>query len=299
VQFGDLEALQAAVETGSLSAAARRLRSSQPGMSRRLQRLEADLGVQLLVRTPGGVEPTAAGARIARRAEEVLAAVAALRAEAQQTDVPLTGVVCLVSSTTPGDHLVPSLVAGFTHDHPGVRVDVRTADSAAVLDAVLDREADIGFTGRRVPHARLGYLPVAADEVVLVVPSDHRLAAAGAVPLPALEGARLVWRERGSGTQQAFLDAVEAAGRTLPPGTSGVTVGSGSAVVAAVRAGSGVGVASLRAVEAAPGVVPVRILGIPVLRQLWLVHETDRPQPAHVRAFLASVAQYVRARPPQ
>jgi DNA-binding transcriptional LysR family regulator len=298
VQLGDLEALQAAVETGSLSAAARRLRSSQPGVSRRLQRLEADLGVQLLARTPGGVEPTAAGARVARRAEEVLAAVDALRAEAQQTDVPLTGVVRVVTSTTPGDHLVPSLVAGFTHDHPGVRVDVRTADSAAVLDAVLDRDADLGFTGRREPHARLGYLPVAADEVVLAVPSGHRLAAAGAVPLAALEGERLIWRERGSGTQQAFLDAVQGAGRSLPPGASGVTVGSGSAVVAAVRAGSGVGVASVRAVEAALGVLPVRILGVPVLRQLWLVCETDRPQPEHVRAFLASVAEYARARPP-
>lgn len=227
VQIGDLEALQAAVETGSLSAAARRLGTSQPAVTRRLQRLEAELGVRLLERSAGGVDATAAGAHAARCAEDVLAAVARLRTEVSAGPVPLTGTVRVVASTTPGDHLVPALVAGFADEHPAVRVDVLAADSAAVPPALLEDRADVGFTGRRYPDARLTHVAVATDEVVLAVRPDHPLATAGTVPLSALAAERMVWREHGSGTQRSFLEALAAAGHALEQPASGVSVGSG------------------------------------------------------------------------
>ena len=287
MRIGDLEAFQAAVETGSVSAAARRLRASQPAVTRRLQRLEADLGVQLLARSAAGVEPTAAGVRASRCAEEVLAALARLRAELGERSLRLGGTVRVVASTTPGDHLVPGLVAAFAETHPGVQVDVLAADSAAVPAALLEHRADVGFTGRREPDPRLTHVPVATDEVVLAVRTDHPLAARGSVPLSALRGERMVWREHGSGTQRSFLEALAAAGRVLEQDTAAVHVGSGQAVVSAVRAGSGIGIVSRRAVEAANGVVALRIDQTPVLRRLWMVHRTAGHRPDQVAAFLA------------
>ena len=289
----DFEALQAAAETGSLSAAARRLGCSQPGLSRRLQRLEGELGHRLLERSAAGVDPTAAGRRALRCADEVLAAVASLCSDLQAGPLPLAGTVVVVASTTPADHLVPAWVAAFSAEHPAVRVDVLPADSAEVPAALLERRADVGFTGRCEPDSRLTYVPVADDEVVVAVRSDHRLAGARSVPLSALAGERLVWREQGSGTQRSFLDAVDAAGQRLPAGSTTAGVRSGAAVIAAVRAGSGVGVVSLRAVDAAAQVVALRIEGVPVLRRLWLVHETGRRRSEQVLAFQAHGAAQV------
>lgn len=294
MHIADLQALQAAVETGSVSAAARRLRASQPAVTRRLQRLEADLGVRLLERSPTGVEPTAAGRCAARSAEDILAAVARLRLEVAG-QAPLLGTVRVVASTTPGDHLVPALVAGFAEKHPGVRVDVLAADSADVPAALLGRRADVGFTGRRDPDPRLVHVPVATDEVVLAVRADHRLAGAGSVSVAELAGERMVWREPGSGTQRSFLEALADAGQALEEGAPAVTVGSGAAVVSAVRAGSGIGVVSRRAVEATAGVVALRIDDRPVLRQLWMVRLADRRQPEQVRALLAHVTRAATA----
>lgn len=276
---------------GSLTAAARRLGCSQPGLSRRLQRLEADLGVRLLERSTAGVHPTAAGARVLVFAEEILDAVTALRGELGGDPAPLHGTVRIVASTTPGDYVVPQLVARFNERYPSVSAEVIAADSAAVPITLLEHRADVGFAGRKNPDKRLTHVPVATDEIVLAVPTGHALADPDGVALSALAGERLIWREEGSGTQRTFCDAVAAAGDELPAGSSTLSVGSSQAVVSAVAAGLGIGVVSRRAVAAYQGqVVAVRVAGMPVVRLLWLVYETQRRRPAHLAAFIADAA---------
>lgn len=291
----DLVALQAVADTGSVTDAARRLGRSQPTLSRQVQRLEADLGTPLLERHPLGMRLTAAGERVSQFARERLAAEDALRAELSEGASQLRGVVRILASTTPGEYLVPELVAGFSDLHPGVRVEVEVHDSAAVPGAVLDRRADVGFAGRANPDERLTHTPVVPDEIVLAVPGAHPLADHPAVPLSALAGERLIWREDGSGTQRTFMEALARAGHELPAGSSTASLGSTQAVVSAVQAGLGIGVVSHRAVAAHPGgqVVAVRLDGIPVRRHLWLVYETGRPRPSPQAAFITFVAGVV------
>lgn len=243
----------------------------------------------MLERTAAGVAPTGVGAHVAPCVDEVLAAVARLRSEVAGTELPVNGTVRVVASTTPADHLVPELIATFNQRHPGVGVDVLFADSAEVPSVLLEHRADVGFTGRREPDSRVEYVAVADDEIVLAVRTDHRLAAAASAPLAALAGERLVWREHGSGTQRSFLEAVAAAGERLPDSSSAVSVWSGQAVLAAVQAGSGIGVVSMRAAEAAGQVAAVRITGVPILRRLWMVHEVGRRRSEAAVAFQAHV----------
>lgn len=295
MRTGDLEALRAAAAAGSLTAAARELGCSQPSLTRRLQRLEGELGVQLLDRSTVGVRPTAAGARVLVFAEEVADSAAALRGELSGELAPLHGTVRIVASTTPGDYLVPRLVATFNEHYPSVSAEMIASDSAAVPATLLEHRADVGFAGRKNPDRRLVHLPVATDEIVLAVPAGHRLAGAGAVALSELAGERLIWREQGSGTQRTFCDVVAAAGAELPEGSSTLSVGSSHAVVSTVAAGLGIGVVSARAVPVDGGVVAVRVSGMPVLRRLWLVYESNRRRPAHVAAFVAHAANSVEA----
>lgn len=295
----DLVALQAVADTGSVTDAARRLGRSQPTLSRQLQRLEADLGTPLLERHPLGMRLTAAGERVSQFARERLDAEDALRAELSDGASELRGVVRILASTTPGEYLVPELVAGFSELYPGVRVEVEVHDSAAVPGAVLDRRADVGFAGRANPDERLTHTPVVPDEIVLAVPGAHRLADHSAVGLSALAGERLIWREDGSGTQRTFMEALARAGVALPAGSSTASLGSTQAVMAAVDAGLGIGIVSRRAVVDGPGagVVAVRIDGVPVRRQLWMVYETGRLRPAQQAAFITFVSGLVAARP--
>lgn len=290
----DLDALVtlcAVADAGSLSAASSRLDASQPTVSRRIQRLEAELGTALLARGGRGVRLTAAGELTVAFARTTLAAHEQLRSALAEGRAPLRGSIRIIASTTTGDYLVPELVARFTERHPQVRADVVLADSAAVPGALLTGHADVGFSGRKNPDRRLVHTPIARDEIVLAAPADHPFAASGHVPLEALADERLIWREDGSGTQRTFMEALAARGVELPPGSASASLGSTQAVVSAVAAGLGVGVVSIRALRHHEGVVAVRVDGLPIVRDLWLVHEADVRRAAHLEAFLGFVAQ--------
>lgn len=291
----DLRALVTVVETGSVTAAARAVGCSQPTLSRQLQRLEADVGTRLLQRHATGSRLTVAGEQVHEFARERLAAEDALRAELRGGDMRPRGTVRVIASTTPGDYLVPELIAGFFEVHPAVRVEVEIADSAAVPGAILDRRADVGFAGRANPDERLTHTPVASDEVVLAVPADHPLACLDVVPLSALAGTRLIWREDGSGTQRTFMEALARAGLELPGGSSTASLGSTHAVVSAVATGLGIGVVSHRAVVGHAGgrVVGLRLEGVDGRRHLWMVTEEGRRRTGPASAFITFTAGVV------
>lgn len=133
MDFAWLEAFRAVVRAGGFSRAAAELHLSQPGVTRQIQRLERELGVRLLERD-GGVRLTPAGARVLEQADIALAARDALRAAAGA--LAIAGPLRIAASTTPGEFLVPALVAGFLRDHPKVEPHVHITDTAVVEDEV-------------------------------------------------------------------------------------------------------------------------------------------------------------------
>lgn len=291
VDLTQLRALCEAVDAGSLTEAAERLGLSQPGLSRQVQRLEGEVGARLLTRSVSGVQPTPAGERVVDFARRTLAAFEALRAEMRETGPALQGRLAIAASTTPGEYIVPALVSAFIDRHPNVTADVRVTDSDRVATELLARRCDVGFSGHRADDARLVHVPVASDEIVLAVPSGHRLADAEVVEASELDGERLIQREPGSGTQRTFFEALQARGTRLPVRLSSVTLGSTQAVLSAVEAGLGIGLVTLRALEHhRPSTMrAVRIAGPPVIRQLFLLHEPARQQREEVEAFIGFV----------
>lgn len=287
-----LRALCAAADAGSLTAAARQLGLTQPGLSRRIQRLEDELGARLLERAGRGVRLTPAGQRFREFATRTLAAYEAVRTELASGQTPLSGVIRIIASTTPGEYLVPALASRFTEMNPEVSCQVAVADSAAVADELVEGRADVGFSGHRSGDGRLTEVAVARDEIVLAVPAGHRLARFRSVPAEALDGERLIQREEGSGTQSTFLEALAEHAVELPVRSPTVRLGSTQAVLSAVDAGMGIGLVTQWALDhhRPARVTPLRIAGVPVFRDLFVVHETARQRPAHVEAFLAFVS---------
>jgi DNA-binding transcriptional LysR family regulator len=132
----------AVAETGSLSQAARRLRLSQPTLSRRIATLEGQLKAQLFQRTPRGLLLTEAGENVltgARRVEEEALAIERQAEAAQQT---LTGSVRISASEGLGATWLPAKLAAFHAKYPGVCVEILVDNRAANL---VRREADIAL----------------------------------------------------------------------------------------------------------------------------------------------------------
>lgn len=295
VSLADLRVLLTVVEAGSLTAAGRHLGCSQSTVSRRLARLEEEYGTELVVRSGPNASVTRAGRDVLETATAMLDQHEALHRRLREHGPPLAGSIEVVTSTAPATFL-PRLIAGFVERHPEVRFDVSIADSAAVHAAIAEGRAALGLSGTADEEdGRLEFVPFASDELLVVVPAEHRFARSRRVPLAELADEVFVLREAGSGTQWILREALLRAG--LDPGDlrGSLVVGSAAAVVDAVRANLGIAVVSESAVPRhADDVLGVRLT--PALtRNLWLVLATDRRAAPPRDAFV----EYVRrARPP-
>ena len=283
-----LETFLVAAERGNLTLAAQELGLTQSGLSRQIQRLERALGVMLFDRMPAGLCLTPAGQRCRAYAREAVARHRHFLAELGDGDAPLTGELRIAASTTPAEFVVPRLVVAFTARHPEVRVVVLTSDSAGVAEELLDGRWDIGFAGARLDQGRLRYDPVVEDEIVLAVPAHHPLAGRREVALEALADQRFVEREGGSGTAQSLRAALVARGLVMPSHRVSMTLTTTQAIVSAVRAGYGIGFVSSLALAEQPDerVVAVRLAGIPLRRQLYLVRDGRHPLLPMARHFV-------------
>ena len=291
MDFDQLQSFVAVARAGSFTNAARERGLTQPGISRQIQRLEAELGVLLFLRNQGPPRLTGEGERVLVYAESALAAYTAMLATVQGP-AELEGGLKIIASTTPGAYLVPGLVARFQSRYPRVRPEIAIADSAAVLAAILAGHWDLGFVGGNVADERLRSRAIAEDEIVLAVPASHPLAREEAVSLSQLADLPFLEREVGSGTVESLNRALARRHLQLPPRRTVMVLSSCQAIIGAVRQGLGVGfVSTLALAEAGADVVGVRLAEVPTRRRLSLVYRAAPPLPPVAAAFVRSLEE--------
>ncbi|HEY4938802.1 MAG TPA: LysR family transcriptional regulator, partial [Actinomycetota bacterium] len=277
MNLDQLQTLLLLARCGSFTRAAAELHLSQPAVSRHIQKLERELGVTLLTRRRGRVELSPAGERVRSYAEEVVGGHVRLLADLGEQPSRLAGELRIVASTTPGEFLVPGLVSAFTTSHPRVSPRIQIADSTEVVAQLRSRNADVGFSGVKLPGRDLVHRPIATDEIVLAVPPLHPFASRTSVELSELAGQPFLTRESGSGTQLSFLALLAEHGLEVPPYRSVMVLSNTAAIVSAVGNGYGIGFVSCLALRGRgpEGPVAVRIAGLTLTRSLYLVVEKD------------------------
>jgi DNA-binding transcriptional LysR family regulator len=195
--------------------AAERLHIAQPPLSQQIKQLEAELGVQLLVRSTRRVELTQAGERYLERARAIVAGVEEAGREAVRVAAGEVGRVSLgfVGSTT--YELLPRLTRVLRQELPLVELDLHgemlTPDQVAGLH---DGTLDLAFLRPPVRDPDLRLKVLRREPLVAVLPEAHPLAALEAVPLPDLRAEPFVsfLSQHRSVTFDAVFDACLAAG---------------------------------------------------------------------------------------
>lgn len=130
----------AVAETGSLSAAARLLRSSQPTIGRHVAELERDLGVTLFRRGLGGYELTDAGGSLLGHATTVREAVDRFSLQASGREERIAGTVRISASEVVATLILPTYLARFMDEEPGIEIELVGSNQ---VDNLLRRDADI------------------------------------------------------------------------------------------------------------------------------------------------------------
>lgn len=296
-ELAELRAFCAAVDLGSIGRAARLLRTSQPALSKRLRALEVVAGAQLLERSPRGVTPTAAGARLHAEARKVVAgadSVEALMGGLAQLEAPP---IRLASSPTIAEFVLPaSLVEFEALRQRRAPIELFIANSYAVRELVRNGRADLGALatgpGGKQEDA-LVEVPLCEDEILIAVPERHPWAARQEVDLAEFAATPMVMRDPDANSRRVVDSALAERGLSLAPPLAEV----GSTTVAkatAIAEGAPLLVSRLAVGEASEGLRVRRVRELRFPRRFVLVFGSQESVPEAARAL----ADHLLSTPP-
>jgi DNA-binding transcriptional LysR family regulator len=271
-----LYTFQEVVRLGSFSEVAKKLGITQPAVTFQIQKLEQELGIRLIDRSQRAITPTAAGRRLLLFAEAVDIERELLQRELEKLREDIAGDLLIGSSTIPGEYLLPSLLAKFKQRHAAVRIQVDISDSARVIAGIRAGTYEVGFCGIPPEGQDLDSFKIAGDEIVLIVPPDHRFAAKGEVAPDELKGESFIFREATSGTQRNIEDQLTRAGLNVRKWAPQLIMGSTHAVVLAVAAGAGIAFVSDLAVRGQAAVKRINVSGLRLARDFYCVYRKER-----------------------
>jgi LysR family cys regulon transcriptional activator len=179
VTLKQLKYLVGIVDSGlNITSAAERLFTSQPGISKQLKQLEAELGVQLFTRkgkslaaiTPAGRDVIARARKILREADNIKSLASDLTAEQE-------GTLSIATTHTQARYVLPEVIRAFREIYPRVDLDLHQGTSEQIAELISTNKVDFAIaTGSQHLFPHLTLLPIYRWHRIALVPNAHPLA---------------------------------------------------------------------------------------------------------------------------
>ena len=179
MKLQQLRYLLAIADNGlNITAAADRLYTSQPGVSKQLKLLEEELGLQLFTRkgkSLGAV--TAAGQQVIDRSRLIMQEVENIRSLASDYYQEEEGTLSIATTHTQARYVLPDVIREFRERYPKVNLNLHQGTSEQIADMVSANEIDFAIaTGSHDLFSGLYLVPSYHWDRKIVVPKDHALA---------------------------------------------------------------------------------------------------------------------------
>lgn len=250
------------VETQNLSRTAEDFGLSQPAVTKQIQALEDMYGILLLERSGRKLRPTEAGETLYNCARDLIKSMEKLDKSMEEITESRKGSLYLGASTIPGQYILPIIVKGFKEKYPHISISLDIADTEKIFNKISERELDLGIVGGWSNNRKVEGSPWLEDELVVVVPEQHRLAGQTTVGLQELLKERWIFREKGSGTRKAVEDLMAAYNVNREELNIYMEAGSTETVLAMVEAGMGISIVSRWVIRPQSSALKLRYLSI-------------------------------------
>ena len=291
-----LKYLLAIVDSGlNITAAAERLYTSQPGISKQLRLLEEELALQLFVRkgkalagiTSAGQDVIARARRILREADNITSLAGSLSAEEE-------GLLSIATTHTQARYVLPDVIATFRERYPKVKLELHQGTSEQIAELVSAHQVDVAIaTGSQHLFPELVLLPCYHWHRIALVPKEHPLAVQeDPLSLPMLAEHPLVTYVFSLTGESSFKEAFRAQG--LEPEVV-FTARDADVIKTYVRMGMGVGVVAAMAYECEDGKDLVALDARGLFPQLttWLGFQRDAVVTGYMTEFMGLLAPHL------
>lgn len=285
VTFKQLEVFVRIAATGSFTAAARALHSTQSTVSMQMKKLEEASGMLLFEQVGRRVHLTVAGRTLLATCEELFAAVERLESNLALNQGVIGGTLTFAGVTTT-EYFAPLLLAAFQQHYPEVSVSLSILDRENLLRRLRDNLDDLYLLDQPPEDIEVSMVPFIENPLVMVAPPWHPLTRRRHIPIEDLREEKFLLREQSSGTRIALKKLLLEQGVTLKVG---MELSSNEALKRAVASGMGLSILSKYAVaiECNRGELAVLdVTGFPLVENWYIVHSKDKHMPPAGAAFI-------------
>lgn len=260
---------------------------SQPAVTKIIQSLEHEVGMELVERQGRRIVLTYAGRVLHSYARRLFALEREMEDALANLRDADAGEITLAANTTTGVYLLPSIVARFRRRYPHVQLHVTILNSSEIVEAILNWALDFGLVegDPALLPSELRVEVFTYDELILVASPNHRWQGVEALEPEVLRSGELLLREQGSGIREVIEHALLQHRVKVEPL---LVLPDNEAIKQMVINGVGVAILSARAVQrelAAGDLVRLPITGVELHAQISLARRVDKQLSQAAQAF--------------
>ncbi|MCW5603302.1 MAG: LysR family transcriptional regulator [Burkholderiales bacterium] len=176
MEFRDLSYLLEVASVGHIGRAAERIGLTQPALTKCIARLEGELGVPLLERTPKGVSLTVYGRHLADHAQRARAANLDIKRQITELATGRAGHLRIGTGMILAQHVLPTACTTLLRENPGITLEITSGNTDTLFPALRNRQFD-AILASIDPNAEPGICQtfLMEDTVTVITRKDHPL----------------------------------------------------------------------------------------------------------------------------
>ncbi|MGD8894312.1 MAG: selenium metabolism-associated LysR family transcriptional regulator [Desulfobacterales bacterium] len=281
-----LKIFHAVAKFQSFTRASEKLFLTQPGISKHIKLLEEFYGTTLFDRLGKKIALTQAGKILYEATKDIFSLIDEAKARIDDIEGLATGALKVGASFTIGIYIAPDFLAEFRNQHPNISVSLDISLSRHIVNKVRRNLLDVGLVGAPPKDEKLISARVLMDELVVIIPHDHKWANRKKLRPKELTEQPFILSKVGSGTRQTIMDRLKNNGVILK---NYLEFGNTEAVKKAVESGLGISILSKyvvsREVEAGL-LVAIPLSKIDLMRGIFLIYHKDKYLTNTIRSFM-------------
>jgi len=296
MDINQLEVLIAVAQEKSFSRAAERLHRTQPAISQAIRRLETEIGEPLFDRSSKDGTMTAAGRVLFGHAQQMLNLRLSAHAAIKELKGLHRGKLSLSANEYTVMYLLP-LLPVFRARHPHIKIEVKRSLASRISSEILARETEIGIVSFKPSDPAIAALPVLTDELALIVPPHHPLAARKIVSVRELGAESFIAHNVPSPYRERVVRTFE---KYRTPLNISLEMPTLEAIKRFVEGGMGVALVprlTAQAEIARGQIAALTVREMKLERKLYLVHRKSATLSHAARAFLRVARELQKGSP--
>lgn len=201
IEFKDLQIFIRIAENGSFQDTALSVHLSQPAVTRRMQKLEEILGVELFERTTRKTSLTRIGIEFLPKARRMMEDFELSVLSIKEMATSQKGTVVIACIPTAAFYFLPRVIREFNSLYPNIKIKIMDVSAKEGLELILNGNVDFGINMEIAQYNEIVFTPLLEDSFVLCVRKDHPLAQKRSVKLIDIKPYKLIIVSRDSGNR--------------------------------------------------------------------------------------------------